>query len=172
MRSNMNRLGFVSLTLVLGISVAGNLGCLTPKPAEAASGESAEKRANASPGERLSLTAEDLAKKVKLKPGVWDQKAATKIEAAGAEITLKEVSNAKRLELSFGNAHSYDLTFFNGKNEVGKLTVWTRKGTHRAQMIKRRPKLSDEISKAGFDRIVINPHADNRYSLAGFKLLD
>ena len=172
MYSNINRLGFVSLTFALAICVAGNFGCLSPQPAEAASAESTPKGANASEGERVSLTPEDLAKKVKLNPGVWNQKAAIEMQAAGAEIALKEVSNAKRIELSFGNAHAYDLTFFNGNKEVGKLTVWTRKGTHRAQMIKRRAKLPDEVSTAGFDRIVVDPRADNRYSLGGFKLLD
>ena len=149
---------------------------MTPKSAGERSEPTAATSANASKpevkGTRKLLTPSDLGERAQLNPGVWDQSAAVKITAAGAEIGLDAVSHAKRLELSFGNAFSYNLTFYNGKREVGTLTVWSRKATHRGQLIKRRPKLPEAVSDAGFDRIKIDPRPDERYSLAGFKLLD
>jgi hypothetical protein len=145
---------------------------MQPKPKTGKSAGASTRAVTQAVGDPERATLAEVGKAIKIDPGVWNQEGARKIGPNGVRVELEGVSHKPKMVMNYGNAHTYVLTLLKGEQPVGQLTIWTKKGVHRAQMVRRTIDLPAEAVKAGYDAFTLVPRKDDRYSVGGIELID
>ena len=162
-----------TVSLLLATSCALMLGgCIQPKPMTGKSADASRRGVSHAAGEPETATLAQVGKAIETDPGFWNQKGALKIGANGVRVELGELSHKPKMVMHYGNAHTYVLTLFKGGQSVGEMTIWTKKGVHRAQMVGRTIDLPADAVKAGYDSFSLVPRKDDRYAIGGIQLID
>ncbi len=102
---------------------------------------------------------------------MWNKSGNTLFTMDGLTIELDKIYNSENIELTIDNNEDYFINFIKDENTIGTLQIKNMNDPNFFGLRLEKISIPAEISKTGFNKILIVPSAgDNMYSLGHLKL--